>query len=199
MSGHLVQADHLGGYIAGGDEATFFPDLWRWLVEEFGVRSVIDIGCGDGVALDHFLGLNCAVLGVEGTPQEHPSVVQHDYTLGAYEPPPPLRRKFEDDGWDLAWCCEFVEHVEEQYVSNFLQTFRSARLLLMTHADPGQPGYHHVTLKPRDFWVRQLASAGFVLDAGLTETTRALAGLNPSVYNHYLRSGLAFRRIGAGV
>ena len=53
-----VSEGHLGGYISArhprseelgvqnGDPATYTPDLWRWLVEELGVASVLDIGCG---------------------------------------------------------------------------------------------------------------------------------------------------------
>jgi hypothetical protein len=45
---------HLGGYVEGGDPATYYPDLWKWFVETLMVRSVIDVGCGDGVALKYF-------------------------------------------------------------------------------------------------------------------------------------------------
>ena len=40
---------HLGGYIVGGDAATSYPDLWSWLVKDYGVESVLDVGCGEGV------------------------------------------------------------------------------------------------------------------------------------------------------
>ena len=39
-------SSHLGGNIAGGDPASFYPGLWAWLVSEFKVKTVLDIGCG---------------------------------------------------------------------------------------------------------------------------------------------------------
>jgi SAM-dependent methyltransferase len=181
-----VQQGHLGGYIVGGDPATWYPDLWRWLVDSLGVRSTLDVGCGEGHAVEFFRDLGCDVLGVEGILQDSPLIVQHDYATGPYAPP----RLF-----DLVWSCEFVEHVEEGYVDNFLVTFRAARqFLLMTHAAPGQGGYHHVNEQDEEYWIDRVEGAGFRFDEELTSTTRDLSGSNGSPWNHYRRAGLAFRR-----
>lgn len=190
-------APHLGGYVAGGDEATAFPHLWTWLAKDLRVGSVLDVGCGDGVALRAFRSRGIAAYGVDGVEQDDPDIVQHDYTRG------PLY--LADDGTEVAslaaaadfslvWACEFVEHVEAEYVPNFLETFRQARLVLMTHAFPGQDGHHHVNCQPAEYWVGALAAVGYRFDAATTQITRALAGANPSPWNHYARSGLAFRR-----
>lgn len=183
-------AAHLGGYCPGGDPATFFPELWTWLVRDFGVKSVIDVGSGEGHALDYFSSLGAHVLGIEGTPQEHPSTLRHDYTLGPLAGVEQLAF-----GFGLCWSCEFVEHVKEEFVPNFLSTFALADLVLMTHADPGQLGYHHVNCQPAAYWIERLASIDYELDQKLTATTRALAAANSNPWNHYVRSGLAFRRL----
>ena len=174
----------------GGDEATQFPDLWDWLVDVYGARSVLDVGCGDGQAVDHFVGKGCFTIGIDGVPQKHERIICHDYTTGPY-----TAATFRDF-FDLVWCCEFVEHVEERYVENFLPSLRLGDLLLMTHAFPGQGGYHHVNCRTPDYWVGALAAVGYRLDPDLTAVTRALAARNPSLWNHYVRSGLAFRRYG---
>jgi hypothetical protein len=138
---------HLGGYVVGGDAATFFPGLWDWLVDTWQVRSVIDVGCGEGHALKFFRDRGCCVIGIDGIEQDDRDVVTHDYATGPWS-------IYDEDGattrpdglteFDLAWSCEFVEHVEERYVPNFLATFACARYVLMTHGEPGQPGWHHV-------------------------------------------------------
>lgn len=149
------------------------------------MRSVLDVGCGDGQALNHFRSLGCDVVGVEGVPQNDPDIIEWDYTTGPYR----LEREF-----DLCWSCEFVEHVSELYVPNFLASFKAAHLVLLTHAEPGQQGYHHVNCQPSSYWEGALAAIGYVVDEGLTEQARRLAAMNTDSYNHFIRSGLAFCR-----
>jgi SAM-dependent methyltransferase len=188
MSEHMhiePEKPWLGGFLRGGDPDTIYEDMWNWLVETWEVKSVIDVGCGDGYALNYFRELGCAVLGVEGVPQDDPNIVQHDYEQGPYRP---------DRQFDLAWSAEFLEHVEEQYIPNFMETFKAARFVLVTHGEPGQPGWHHVDNQPGDFWKGAFSANGFQFDEGLTAQTRALASNNTRPFNHYRRSGLAFRR-----
>ena len=190
-----VERGHLGGYVAGGDPATFYPELWTWLVKDYGIRSVVDVGCGEGHAVIYFESLGIDTIGIDGIAQEHPRVLQHDYTEGRYRhsflrdgPEGPWR----DDRCDLIWCCEFVEHIEERFIPNFLWTFSSAKLVLMTHAGPGQVGYHHVNCQEANYWIGVMAAIGFSFDAELTARTRTIAGANTEIGNHYRRSGLAF-------
>lgn len=179
----VVEMGHLGGYIEGGDDATFYPDLWEFLVTDMGVKKVLDVGCGEGKAIDYFHYLGAEAEGVDGVPQNHHHITEHDFTKGEYGPV---------KWYDLIWCCEFVEHVEERYVTNFLYTFRAADLILLTHAEPGQPGYHHVNCRSADYWRGAMASIGYREDEMLTGVTRTLARANPHPYNHYVRSGMAF-------
>ncbi|MCK5360728.1 MAG: hypothetical protein KAJ95_08875, partial [Gammaproteobacteria bacterium] len=131
--------------------------------------------------------LGCSVLGLEGSlqakrdsliPDQH---VTHDFTLGTYQP---------TIDFDLTWCCEFVEHVEERYMKNFLKTFSATqRYLMMTFAAPGQPGFHHVNCQPMDYWLEKIESIGLRFDPGLTEISRAI-----SPPGHYKSHGLLFKK-----
>lgn len=182
----MVVDGHLGGYIPGGDPATVYEALWQALIDD-GVESIIDVGCGDGVALRYFAARGVTVVGVDGIEQPDDRILQHDYTTGPLALPEA----------DLAWSCEFVEHVEERYIANFARTFQCARTLLMTHAMPGQGGWHHVNCQPSTYWIDRLSEYGFEYDERLTKWSRDLAGLNPHPANHYARSGLAFQNLGA--
>ena len=178
---------HLGGYVVGGDDATWYPDLWKYLVNKLAVATVVDVGCGDGQALKYFRErCGCKVLGIDGLPQGDPDIVTHDYTMGMYGAP----------RCDLVWCCEFVEHVPEQHIDNFLRTFEAGRYVAMTHAEPGQAGHHHVNCKPSQYWVGVMAATGYVFDDILTKCARIAASANPSPYNHFKRSGLIFKQYG---
>ena len=91
---------------------------------------------------------------------------------------------------DVIWSCEFVEHVEERFLENFLAVFQRARkAVLMTHAVPNQLGYHHVNCQPAEYWIEHMRARGFKLDEALTEASRELAP-----YTHWQRSGLVFVR-----
>lgn len=203
-TGQMVEQNHLGGYVVGGDPATYYPDLWKWLALDFEfeeggkIVDVVDVGCGDGIAIKFFnTFLAHFAWGIEGIEQNDPRIYQHDYTLGPFDP-----SDLDHNDWqafhkkriDLIWCCEFVEHIEEEYLPNVLDTFSRSKLILMTHAEPGQQGYHHVNCKPAKYWIDTLKNIGYNLDIDLTMTTRELSRKNLNPYNHYARSGLAFRR-----
>ncbi len=197
-----VDEGHLGGYVRAseepaasglgithGDPATYSPSLWRYCVEELGIRSMLDVGCGEGHAAACFRDLGCRIKGIDGSRQaKRDSVigdaqVVHDFCNGAW---------LESQRYDLVWCCEFVEHVEARFSSNFLETFGLAeKFLMMTYAGPGQPGWHHVNCQPARYWIDRIERLGFRYDEALTEITRERA--EPG---HYQRRGLAFVRPG---
>jgi hypothetical protein len=177
---------HLGGYWKGGDPNTLATALWRTVVADYSIRSVIDVGCGEGISTKYFSDLGVEVVGIEGGKQAIKNslvprlIVRHDYTKGPYQPKRPV---------DLVWCCEFVEHVEERYVPNFLVTFAAAKYCLMTHAFPGQDGFHHVNCQLPEYWIRRLGSIGLRYDPQVTERLR---GLTEAV--HVKRSLMFFEK-----
>jgi len=182
----VERQEHLGGYWQGGDPNTHCPELWTTVVREYVIKSAIDVGCGEGYSTRFLSDLGVDVLGIEGgkqaiknSPVAH-LIVRHDYTKGAYIP---------RAGVDLIWCCEFVEHVEERFLGNFLATFAAGRFCLMTHAFPGQEGFHHVNCQPSEYWIEKLASIGFTHDPVGTDRFRALTEAK-----HVKRSLLFFHK-----
>lgn len=173
---------HLGGFIKGGDPLSFTPTLWEWFIEEHGVSSVVDVGCGDGSTLPWWDEKGIVAVGIDGIAS--PGVRQHDYSQGPCVP---------GQTFDLAWSIEFVEHVQEKYVRNFLATFGGARMVAMTHALPGQPGHHHVNCRDAGYWKRTLATVGHVYDRELTGQARSYAA-EDEPEGYFVRSGLVFRR-----
>lgn len=186
MTDYVIDPERpwLGGYLIGGDDATLYPALWDWLVDEFKPGSVLDIGCGEGFALDHFRERGCQVLGYDGIAQPDFDTLEWDFTEGAPE---------KVGTFDLVWCCEFVEHVEERFMPNFLETFTWAKIVVMTHGMPGQLGHHHVNNQPPSYWKGALAAIGFRFERELTTEARKVAALNQHPSNHFVRSGLVFQ------
>jgi len=181
------EGGHLGGNIQGGDSMTLYPDLWKWMLKLFSVRSVLDIGCGEGHALAEFGKDGIRVMGIDGlrhnvieTINRGIDCLLHDFTKGS----PALEEEF-----DLGWSCEFVEHVEAQFLDNILAAFKRCRIVAMTHALPMQGGHHHVNCQPSEYWIDKLAGAGFTLLSQETEEARIFY---PDTY--WGRTGLIFAR-----
>lgn len=191
----MYRDGHLGGYVQGGDPGTWCPALWTWAVKALRVRSVIDVGCGEGHSTRFFSELGCDVLGVEGCPRAiRDSVIPdriaaHDYSSGPFVAATPP---------DLVWSCEFLEHVEEKYLEHILATFAQARVaVLITHAFPGQEdGHHHVNCRPASYWIRHVERLGFACDVALSRQARAITLSDYHGFNHFARSGLVFLRSG---
>lgn len=143
---------HLGGHL---NRTHLDEGALDWAIKTFGVRSFLDIGCGPGGMVELALEKNLEALGIDGDDtlerQIKNNFVVHDYSRSSL--------KF-DRLYDLIWCCEFVEHVEKQYVSNFVETFLCGRWLILTFAPPGAPGHHHVNCQDQQYWIDTLEGTG---------------------------------------
>jgi SAM-dependent methyltransferase len=147
---------HLGGNIINGDPNTFSPSLWKWCVETYQIKTVFDVGCAEGHALKKFKEFGCEVIGIDGL-QENVDLCEglaqlHDITVAPYI----LSQKV-----DFVWCCELVEHIEEQYLSNLLTTMAQGKYIAMTFAVPGQAGHHHVNCQEGQYWIDALKPYGY--------------------------------------
>ena len=147
----LVQDGHLGGFVQGGDPDTYDPVIWQKLIDTFQPKNLIDIGCGEGHSVKWFVDKGVDAIGIEGSAKAlnnspvKDRIILHDYTKGPY--------KVESE-FDLAWSCEFVEHVEARYVNNYMTTFNSAKVVAMTYSEPqwSHGGHHHVNCQPQSYW-----------------------------------------------
>jgi hypothetical protein len=111
-------------------------------------------------------------------------VVLHDFCQGAFGG----QRRF-----DLVWSCEFLEHVDEQYLPNILKTCGLAtRVIAVTHAFPGQAGHHHVNCQPATYWIKHFESLGFCCAVSSTIAARRRTLKDHDRVNHFARSGLIF-------
>ena len=160
--------NHLGGAYAGGDANTIMPDVWGYLLTRWPIRRVLDVGCGYGQAMKWFADIGgCEVIGIDGDPAcaDHDDrIALHDFAKG------PLLSNAQ---YDLAWSAEFLEHVDERYLGNLMGAFACAKLVVVTHGEPGQPGHHHVNCRPTSYWIDRFAEAGFNHLSAETELLRA--------------------------
>jgi hypothetical protein len=179
----MTLPEHLGGHLNKThiDEGTL-----DFIIKIYNIKSFLDVGCGPGgmVELAHQKGLNA--LGVDGdytiTRFDPDKFIIHDYTTG------PL---ILENNYDLCWSCEFVEHVEEQYIDNYMQTIKNSTIVIITHAPPGHNGHHHVNCQYADYWINVFSKYGFDYDNEMTKTIGKISTMKKSFLQ---KNGLFFKK-----
>jgi hypothetical protein len=84
-------------------------------------------------------------------------------------------------------------HVEERYMSHYMETFQLCNYLIVTHAVPGQAGHHHVNCQSEDYWIDAFDEFGFDYKSHLTQEIRnASTMVKPFIQ----RTGLVFKNSG---
>jgi SAM-dependent methyltransferase len=187
----MTTPSHLGGSnVNGPDVTTWLPDIWERLITTYGVKSVLDVGCGAGFATRWFQERVGKALGVEGDPaalahRRCDAVVGHDFTTGPFTP---------IDIYDLGWSAEFVEHVEAKYMCNWMAALQRCRHVCITFATPGQGGHHHVNEQVESYWVERFKAAG--LDHVPEETARLRATAGNELYGRRTLTFFTSRIVG---
>ncbi len=105
----------LHGSFTPGRFAYFRAVLDRIGLDPAGLRA-LDIGCGGGFLAEEFARLGCRVVGIDPSPVSIRTARQHaeasaleiEYAVAAGE-----RLPLESESFDLAYCCDVLEHVSD--------------------------------------------------------------------------------------
>lgn len=163
---------HLGGFTVF-DDMGVSPATWKYMIERYGVKSLLDVGCGRGISTLWFLKHGVDVLCAEGShdavmqsllPDPENQIVEHDFSRGPWWP---------DKTYDAVWSVEFLEHVNRQFHFNYITAFRKCALLFVTSSRNG--GWHHTEVHMDDWWIRKYESYGFRYSKELTDEIRSVA------------------------
>ncbi|MEO1313641.1 MAG: methyltransferase domain-containing protein [Pseudomonadota bacterium] len=176
---------HLGGNINQGDSKSITPALWDYLITRFALRTMLDVGAGQGHAVAHFHRKGVISLGIDGLRTNidhavHPLIL-HDLLTGPFVAPV-----------DMTHCVELVEHVSEEAIDNLMETLCNGKIVVMTHGLPGQKGHHHVNCQPPEYWIDLFDQRGY----RLSEEIAALRNMSVQEVGgtHFSKSGLVFIR-----
>ena len=178
-----ISNPHLGGNIREGDPFTFAPSVWRYVIERFSVKSVLDLGSGVGYSSHFFYTAGLQVIAVDGLIRNVERAVYPTIQLD-------LTKTAAHCRVDLVHCQEVVEHIEEKYIENVLRSLACGKFILMTHATVGQGGHHHVNEQSDQYWIEHLRQYQCEWLAEDTKRVRAHAATDQAAY--LARSGLVF-------
>lgn len=142
---------HLGGH---GNITHIDIGALKYLKTTFDIKSVLDIGCGFGEMQRICKEENIGWAGIDGDKNcTNDHIINHDYTKGPLD--------HGDKIYDLGWSVEFLEHVKEEYIDNFMQSFLKCKIICVTHALPGKKGHHHVNCQLPEHWIQIFEKNGF--------------------------------------
>lgn len=165
--------NHLGGHC---NTTHIDENTLNYLIQKFCISSMYDVGCGPGgmVNLAKSKGINC--VGIDGDftikYPSHLNIIIHDFTSG------PLNVISAD----LSWSCEFLEHIEEKYISNFFSVFLKTKVVFCTFS-MSSGGHHHVNVKNQSYWDNIFKDYGFSKDLDSTNHIR----LNSNMRRNFVR------------
>lgn len=139
-------ASHLGGH---SNKTWFDRGSLRWMINNYDVKSMVDIGCGPGGQVSQAHGLGIRAIGIDGDHTVKPDVLV-DFSKETWK---------TDQKFDLAWSVEFLEHVAEEHMYNYMHIFKKCRYVICTAND--HPGPLHVNCKPKEWWINKFSDNGF--------------------------------------
>jgi hypothetical protein len=123
------------------------------VVGRFEPKTVVDIGCGEGLWGKAFEDAGCEVLGLDG----HPDPVIQAQSVDLTDMLPTFERRF-----DLAVCLEVAEHLPPLRAETFIAELCGlSNTILFSAAVPGQGGTGHRNEQWPQYWADLFAERGF--------------------------------------
>lgn len=156
-----------------------WPAFGALVLRHWPVRSIVDVGCGHGLALD---GLRRAapslrLRGYDASPTAIARARAHGLDVdpldvAALSAAGAATLAAAVSAFDLTLCLEVAEHVPPRHLDKLLTIVTAAPRLLFSAAHPNQGGRLHVNEQPFGYWVDRLAARGFAPSA-IDEALRA--------------------------
>jgi len=151
----VLSIKHLGGH----RNRTWIDEVTLdYIISKYNIKTMVDIGCGTGGQVELAISKGLKTIGIDGDPTlsiyNKPNYIKHDYTKGV----------IDIQKYDLCWSVEFLEHVEEKYIPNFMDTINKCKIACITFALPGKVGYHHVNCQTQQYWTNIFKQYSFELN-----------------------------------
>jgi SAM-dependent methyltransferase len=124
-------------------------------------KSVLDIGCGEGVWLKAFTEQGITdYMGVDGeyVTESMLKIPNNNFVRKDLKSEVNLNRKF-----DLAICLEVGEHLPDECSDNLVKSLTNhSEIILFSAALPGQTGTYHINEQERNYWYIKFKEQGYI-------------------------------------
>lgn len=129
------------------------------ILDQFPVRSALDVGCGIGNWSGYLQSKNVEAIGIDGAwvPRENVKLKEGTFLVKDITEKFDLARRF-----DLVLCLEVAEHMSEQLGEELLNNLvRHGDVIVFSAAIPGQGGFEHVNEQWPSYWVAKFKARGY--------------------------------------
>lgn len=167
-----------------------YATIAQWLVQNLKCREMLDLGCGQGLLMEHMAALGVEVRGMEvaeAAKKEAAETIRNRIEIASFLDHSPQ--------CSFVVCLEVLEHIESRLIPRAIDQIAQAttKTLLFSAASPYQPGTGHVFCRGQLFWIDELEDRGLVLDRTATRAWRNdTAGLDATPWLHH--NAMIFRR-----
>lgn len=131
------------------------------LLRDMQIRSVLDVGCGQGAWLSVWRDLGVeAVTGIDGNYVDRTRLLFPEQSFKSHN----LATEFNlERSFDLVQSLEVAEHLPASSASGFINSLvRHGDLILFSAAPKGQGGDNHLNEQSYDYWRALFARVGYV-------------------------------------
>jgi SAM-dependent methyltransferase len=136
-------------------------EIVTFLMTSLRPRSVLDVGCGQGVWLQAWCEAGAGkVVGLDGAyvDQDRLLVPRTNFMVVDLSQPFDLGERF-----DLVQSLEVAEHLLPSAATTFVESLtRHGDVVVFSAAVPGQGGEHHINERPLEFWRDLFRQHGYV-------------------------------------
>ena len=143
--------------------------LMPFLKKNSNIKTILDVGCGPGENVRYCRKLGFQAFGIDGDKSTIPKDNFFEYV--------DYRKKSSNftGPFDLCWCVEFAEHIEERYINNFIIDFKKCKALIFTAAPEGWGGVGHVNEQKQEYWIKTFQTKGFEFKPSVTKEIRKIS------------------------
>jgi hypothetical protein len=129
------------------------------IIKMFKVRTVADLGCGDGAYTFAFIRAGVDCKGYDGSP------LTQELTSGLCDIID-LTEHIKIGRYDMVLSLEVGEHIPQEYEQIFIDNICNAskRWVCLSWGIPGQPGYGHVNCQTNQYIILEMQKRGFKYD-----------------------------------
>jgi cyclopropane fatty-acyl-phospholipid synthase-like methyltransferase len=131
------------------------------------LKTIIDIGCGNGEYTRIFLKNGFACIGLDGSPLT-PELSNNLCKIMDFS------ESVDIGKFDLVFCLEVGEHIPSEYEQTFIDNIcrASKNDIILSWAVEGQGGTGHVNERNNDYVIKEMSIRGFEIDNESTNFLR---------------------------